>query len=240
MMENSTVKHHKKHKSPVWRGLCRTSADNARPKAVNQAMPAAAAQVKQNGTPGPAGPVVGSTVSASAARCPGGAAHARAARLAELVFAPVRPGFVAACMVEPTVNRVGLRLSAGLSARPGLRLPAGGPGASGRNGAAGTPAARRGRRAAAPRRAPECLARTCGAAVGRMEAGFGETVFIATSPAETDISEHLGQVAASLRGGVRPGSAVGPRQRAVARGPILTTLGDWMVVQSNIFKIVVT
>ena len=38
--------------------------------------------------------------------------------------------------------------------------------------------------------------------------------------------EHLTQVAASLRGGVRRGAAITPRERVAARDPALTTLSD--------------
>lgn len=52
--------------------------------------------------------------------------------------------------------------------------------------------------------------------------------------------EHLTQVAASLRGGVRRGSAITPREHAGARDLLLTTLSSKTCVQSNIFRFVMT
>ena len=52
--------------------------------------------------------------------------------------------------------------------------------------------------------------------------------------------EHLTQVAASLRGGVRRGAAITPRERAVALDLVLTTFSNKTCVQSNIFGFVMT
>jgi len=52
--------------------------------------------------------------------------------------------------------------------------------------------------------------------------------------------EHLTQVAASLRGGVRRGAAITPRERAVALDLVLTTLSNRTCVRSNIFGFVMT
>jgi hypothetical protein len=52
--------------------------------------------------------------------------------------------------------------------------------------------------------------------------------------------EHFAQLAASLRGGVRRGVDIAPQGQPDAEGVTLTTLGDYMGMQSNIFKIVVT
>jgi hypothetical protein len=52
--------------------------------------------------------------------------------------------------------------------------------------------------------------------------------------------EHWTQAAASLRGGVRRGSAITPRECADAGGLVLTTLSSRVCVQSNIFKFVMT
>src|SRR5487761_425036 len=52
--------------------------------------------------------------------------------------------------------------------------------------------------------------------------------------------EHLTQVAASLRGGVRRGAAITPRERSVAWDLVLTTLSNKACVQSNIFGFVMT
>ena len=52
--------------------------------------------------------------------------------------------------------------------------------------------------------------------------------------------EHLTQVAASLRGGVRRGAAITPRERAVVLDLVLTTLSNKTCVQSNIFGFVMT
>jgi hypothetical protein len=52
--------------------------------------------------------------------------------------------------------------------------------------------------------------------------------------------EHLTQVAKSLRGGVRRGAAITPRESTGAPDLLLTTLGSRMRVQSNIFGFVMT
>jgi hypothetical protein len=52
--------------------------------------------------------------------------------------------------------------------------------------------------------------------------------------------EHLTQVAASLRGGVRRGAAITTRERSVAWDLVLTTLSNKTSVQSNIFGFVMT
>ena len=52
--------------------------------------------------------------------------------------------------------------------------------------------------------------------------------------------EHMTQVAASLRGGVRRGAAITPRERAVALDLVLTTLSNRTCVRSNIFGFVMT
>ena len=52
--------------------------------------------------------------------------------------------------------------------------------------------------------------------------------------------EHLTQVAASLRGGVRRGAAITPRERAAALDLVSTTFSDKTCVQSNIFGFVMT
>jgi hypothetical protein len=52
--------------------------------------------------------------------------------------------------------------------------------------------------------------------------------------------EHLTQVAVSLRGGVRRGGVITPRERVPAQDLVLTTLSNWTCVQSNIFGFVMT
>ena len=52
--------------------------------------------------------------------------------------------------------------------------------------------------------------------------------------------EHLTQAAASLRGGVRRGAAITPRERADSWDPVLTTLSSEPCVQSSIFGFVTT
>jgi hypothetical protein len=52
--------------------------------------------------------------------------------------------------------------------------------------------------------------------------------------------EHLAQVAASLRGGVRRGSAITPRERSAPWDLGLATLGSKTCVESNIFRFVMT
>jgi hypothetical protein len=51
---------------------------------------------------------------------------------------------------------------------------------------------------------------------------------------------HLAQVAESVRGGVRRGAAITPRECTGALDLVLTTLGNRMNVQSNIFGFVMT
>jgi hypothetical protein len=52
--------------------------------------------------------------------------------------------------------------------------------------------------------------------------------------------EHLTQVAASLRGGVRRGAAITPREHTVPQDLLSTTLSYKTCVQSNIFGFVMT
>ena len=52
--------------------------------------------------------------------------------------------------------------------------------------------------------------------------------------------EHLTQVAGSLRGGVRRGAAITPRESDVTRDLVSTTLGNATCVLSNIFGFVMT
>jgi hypothetical protein len=52
--------------------------------------------------------------------------------------------------------------------------------------------------------------------------------------------EHFTQVAASLRGGVRRGTAITTRERADVGDLVLTTFSSRVCVQSNIFKFVMT
>jgi len=145
-------------------------------------------------------------------------------RVPELVFAQVHPGFVATCMVEATGSRVELRERVGPPARPGVRLRAAGQG--GRIGTvAGAPPVGNG----ASRRGESKWLSPCGRRPGHR-----------SRTRRNGHTAHLAQVAASLRGGVRRGSAITARERADASGPILTTLGDHVDVKSNIFKFIVT
>lgn len=52
--------------------------------------------------------------------------------------------------------------------------------------------------------------------------------------------EHLTQVAVGLRGGIRRGAVITPREHATAQDLVLTTLSNRTCVQSNIFEFVIT
>jgi hypothetical protein len=114
------------------------------------------------------------------------------------------------------------------------RQPLGAAGASG-------PANRGGPRCASGRRT--------GAALEAGPLASGERVNGVSRPAAHALRyrihrnrqmEHLTQVAASLRGGVRRGSAITPREHAGARDLLSTTLSSKTCVQSNIFGFVMT
>ena len=135
------------------------------------------------------------------ARAPvAGATFPHPREVPELDFAAVRPGFVAACIVEAAGARRGRR------ARPG------GPG---RFPPHRHPAGRRGARSPLP--APG--GRPHGVSLSRDHP-------LRYRIHRNRQMEHLTQVAVGLRGGVRRGAAITARERAAARDLGLTTFSD--------------
>ncbi len=171
-MKELIVNHHKAHKPR--RRRVDVAAQRDPPACCPWAVPVAEA-----GRPGMAGRV----------------AFSSRPEVPELDFAAVRPGFVAACMVEAAGVHGGRRTRAGRSARPSLRRTA---------GETRSPAPAEPRRGVSPSK--ERALRYRIDRNGQME--------------------HLTQVAASLRGGVRRGPAITPRERAAAADLVSATFGD--------------
>lgn len=135
--------------------------------------------------------------------------------LAELVFAAVRPAFVAACMVSAAGNQGGLRERAGRRERPRARCRAAGREDSWNAFAANTGAGAGG------------LSRTgSGALPHRGKEPWQGKPCQGNRVNRNRQMEHMVQVAASLRGGVRRGSAIAPREQADGVSLVLTTLGN--------------
>ena len=132
----------------------------------------------------------------------------------ELVFAAVRPGFVAACMVEAAGTRGGCRIRVGRPERPPPHCWT-----VGRDG--------RGAGSTRPVKRVNGVLRPSGRAL-RYRTHRNRQM------------ELLTQVAASLRGGVRRSAAITARERADAEDLVLTTLSSRVCVQSNIFGFVMT
>jgi hypothetical protein len=156
-MENSTNNHQEVHKLPRWHGLRHTRAMLALRSGARRSEVRRCALLP--------------------CRVP------TRARVRELVFAAVRPGFVAACMVEATGSRAGLREHVHLSVRRGPVSACGRRGMAARRGR--TPVHREwggGARIAgsAGRFRGACDSRSSGVGIGHHSA-----------PAETDIW-HIG------------------------------------------------
>lgn len=155
----------------------------------------------------PCGAVAGGTGAPGvAALAPPGAGG-----LAELVFAAVRPAFVAACMVNAAGNQGGLRERAGRRERPRARCRAAGREDSWNAFAAGAGGLSRTGSGALPHHGKGNRAKGNRANRNRQ-------------------MEHMVQVAASLRGGVRRGSAITPREQADEVSLVLTTLSNQLCV----------
>jgi hypothetical protein len=138
---------------------------------------------------------------------------------AGLAFAAVRPGFVAACIVEAVAEA-----GAGPVAPAARTVP--------RAGRAGRAAGRR-----RPGAASESSRRL------RQRGGSGSRATGDGYPRRAQRNgqiEHFYQVAARLRKGVRCGAAITPRERADALDLLLTTLSSEPCVQSSIFGFVMT
>jgi hypothetical protein len=151
-------------------------------------------------------------------RCDGSAQGAPAAALVpplaagvpELLFAAVRPGFVAACMVDSAGSRAGCA-----------------------NARAVWNGFLRARRRQAGARSPML----CAGAHG-VSRPTGSALQCRAS--RNRQMEHLVQVAVSVRGGVRRGSGITLRESTRAGGLILATLSSESSTYSNIFRFVMT
>jgi hypothetical protein len=140
---------------------------------------------------------------------------------ASLAFAPVRPGFSAACMVGAAAAEAG----GGSAAAGEGTVPA--VGRDGRPRVGDCPA----RTACEPSRR---LRRRDGG--GSRSADHGHPC----RELQNGQMEHFSKAAMRLRKGVRRGAAITPRERADAWDLRLTTLGSEPCVQSSIFGFVMT
>jgi hypothetical protein len=102
-MRKPAVEHHKAHKSPQWRIVARWPCADASSPGPRRGAAAVTAGQGRGAPPGSIGRGAGFP-----ARRGG----------PELVFAAVRPGFVAACMVEAASTRGGCRIRVGRPERP--------------------------------------------------------------------------------------------------------------------------
>jgi hypothetical protein len=194
-MKKLIVNHHKAHKALRWR--IDVPAKRDPPERCPWAVPVAGAE-----RPGMAGRV----------------AFSSRPEVPELDFAAVRPGFVAACMVEAAGVRGGRRTRAGRCTRAGRSA---------------RPSPRRTAGAAGETRSPA-------PAEPRRGVSLSQDRALRYRIDRNGQMEHLTQVAASLRGGVRRGAAITPRERAAAADLASATFGDESGVQSNIFGFVAT